>query len=515
MPYPFWDVMVGYGPLMAAIAVIHVFVSHFAIGGGLYLVVAERSARKAGDEGRLLFVKKLSKFFVLTTVVFGALTGVMIWFIIGLLNPKGTEALIHNFVWAWATEWTFFFVEILAAILYFYGWKRMSAKNHMRIGWIYFWAAWASLVVIVGIITFMLTPGKWLETGNFWDGFLNPTYASSVFFRTGVCILMAGLFALLVAARYEAGDLKTRLVRGNTLWALAGLLIAGACWFWYKASIPDATWLTAKHQLSIAASALERFQWATYLLFALLAVLGLLLARMWNTVFAILLMVVGLYWFGSYEWFRESARKPYVIPGYMYANGMRVGDEAAWRRDGLLSHVDFRTGDDGADLWRYSCRTCHQVDGYNPVKQAFDHTDPGFIAGSILGIHKMKRALDPFPGSEKIRKPMPPFMGSEEEAKILAEWLWERVDQRPMHEAAGLSGPELGAAVYELRCARCHAIDGPDGLRDPLEGESEEDLREFLSDPADGMPALSGDERDQQALLDFILGWYESEKGGE
>ena len=73
MNYPFWDVELGYGILMALIAVVHVFVSHFAIGGGLYLVVAERSARKRNDERRLGFVQRLSKFFVLTTVVFGAL----------------------------------------------------------------------------------------------------------------------------------------------------------------------------------------------------------------------------------------------------------------------------------------------------------------------------------------------------------------------------------------------------------------------------------------------------------
>ena len=69
MNYPFWDVGIGYGILMALIAVVHVFVSHFAIGGGLYLVVAERAARKRGDARRLDFVQRLSKFFVLTTVV--------------------------------------------------------------------------------------------------------------------------------------------------------------------------------------------------------------------------------------------------------------------------------------------------------------------------------------------------------------------------------------------------------------------------------------------------------------
>ena len=92
MNYPFWDVDIGYGILMAIIAVVHVFISHFAIGGGLYLVIAESAARKKNDLMKIEFLKKLSKFFVLVSVVFGALTGVGIWFIIGLLNPAATES---------------------------------------------------------------------------------------------------------------------------------------------------------------------------------------------------------------------------------------------------------------------------------------------------------------------------------------------------------------------------------------------------------------------------------------
>ena len=43
MNYPFWDVETGYGILMALIAVVHVFVSHFAIGGGLTAIYAWES----------------------------------------------------------------------------------------------------------------------------------------------------------------------------------------------------------------------------------------------------------------------------------------------------------------------------------------------------------------------------------------------------------------------------------------------------------------------------------------
>ena len=176
MNYPFWDPSISYGLLMAYIAILHVFISHFAIGGGLYLIAHEVIARKNNDQLTLNFLERLSKFFVLLTLVMGALTGVGIWFIIGLLNPAATEVLIHHFVWFWAIEWTFFITEILAAILYFYGWKKMSPKNHMIVGWIYFISAWMSLFVINGIVTFMLTPGDWLQTGNIWDAFFNPTF---------------------------------------------------------------------------------------------------------------------------------------------------------------------------------------------------------------------------------------------------------------------------------------------------------------------------------------------------
>ena len=72
MEFPVWDVGIGYGVLMALFGVVHVFVSHFAIGGGLALVLAERRARRAGDVAVLAHVRRLSAFFAPTTLVVGA-----------------------------------------------------------------------------------------------------------------------------------------------------------------------------------------------------------------------------------------------------------------------------------------------------------------------------------------------------------------------------------------------------------------------------------------------------------
>jgi hypothetical protein len=58
MNYPLWDVpWIGGGVLIAIIAIVHVFISHFAVGAGLFNVLAEQRARRAGDERLLSFVR--------------------------------------------------------------------------------------------------------------------------------------------------------------------------------------------------------------------------------------------------------------------------------------------------------------------------------------------------------------------------------------------------------------------------------------------------------------------------
>jgi len=53
MNYPVWDVAFGAGLLMALVAGLHVFVSHFAVGGGLFLVLTEWKARRSNDAALL------------------------------------------------------------------------------------------------------------------------------------------------------------------------------------------------------------------------------------------------------------------------------------------------------------------------------------------------------------------------------------------------------------------------------------------------------------------------------
>ena len=488
MIYPFLDVPTGYGILMALIAVVHVFISHFAIGGGLYLVVTEQMARRHNDEPMLAFLQKLAKFFVLATLVAGVLTGVGIWFIIGLLNPLATEALIHNYVWGWATEWTFFVGEIAAALIYYYGWNKLSAKAHLAVGWIYFIFAWLSLVVINGILTFMLTPGKWLATGDFWDGFFNPTYWPALIMRTGVCVMLAGLYALVVAAREGAGDFKVRIVRYSATWGLVGLAVTTLAQGWYLKTI--LLTLTTKI-LPGPVLALRSAAWLAIAIGGLL-ILAWVLARRLPVVVAVLLMAIGLTWFGAFESFRESVRKPYVISGYLYGNGVEVAKTDRYKIEGYLAQITYRTGDDGADLFRHACRSCHTLDGYRPLQPAFDGTDPKFIAGIVRG-------------TQFLNANMPPFLGTPAEAEQIAAYIYQRVDHRPLNEL--YSAADLGRQAYATRCGKCHKLGTPTDKAKSFAGQSADDLSSLLDnlpELAEGMPAYTGNATERAALVAYL-----------
>jgi len=139
MNYPVWQLdSFGGGFLIVLIAVFHVYISHFAVGGGLYLVLAERKSHRENNPGLLAFVQKHARFFLILTMVAGSISGVGIWFIISLLNPAATSLLIHTFVFAWASEWVFFLVEIVALFLYAYTFHRLPPRLHQTVGWIYF-----------------------------------------------------------------------------------------------------------------------------------------------------------------------------------------------------------------------------------------------------------------------------------------------------------------------------------------------------------------------------------------
>jgi mono/diheme cytochrome c family protein len=345
MNYPVWELPAP-GLLVAAVAIVHVFISHFAVGGGLFLVLAERKARAEADEALLGFVRALSRGFVLLTLVLGALTGVGIWFTIALVQPQATGALVTTFVWAFAIEWAFFATEIAAAMVYYYGWDRLDPRTHLKVGWIYFASAWASLAVIAGILAFMLTSGEWVRTRGFADGFFNPTYLPMVALRTAVAVGLAGLYVLFAASFLKDADLKARIARWSaTRWIAPAAVLVPLTLLWYLSAAAGAGVAVAETLGARAASpgallgaifttvntgqpvvrgaARVAVAGAALLVLASLALVAFR-ARRYGRLEASLLMALGLVSMGGGEWVREGLRKPWVIDRYMFVNGVRV-----------------------------------------------------------------------------------------------------------------------------------------------------------------------------------------------
>ena len=340
MNYPVWQLPFPGGILIALVAVTHVFVSHFAIGGGAFLVLSERRAYRENDLSLLAYVRRHSRFFALLTLVFGALSGVGIWFTIGLVSPEATSSLIHTFVWGWAIEWVFFFVEIIAAIVYAKSWDKLPARDHLIVGWIYLVAAWLSLVVINGIITFMLTPGNWLQTKRFADGFFNPTYFPSLLLRTAICILLAGAFGLVTVGRRNS-EAREKIVRWAAQWMALGALLLPPLAAWYYHAIPGFSKAYLGGRLPVAQHVARGG-----IAFAALALLGALVFGVWKprwmrTPQIVILLVLGFGVIASFEYLRELVRKPWAIVDYIYANDVRAESVDHYRESGVLNAAKF------------------------------------------------------------------------------------------------------------------------------------------------------------------------------
>ncbi len=385
MNYPVWDVAgLGSGLVVAIVAIIHVLIAHIAVGGGAFLVVAEIWASRQPDGGRIReWLHKYATFFLVYTTVIGATTGVGIWFSIQLANAEATSLLIHQFVFAWAVEWVFFLGELTLLYLYFYGYRKNSPKMQAFLAGAYFVIAWGSLVVINGILTFMLTPGDWtIQNKDVLAGFLNPGYFPSLLIRTLVMFLVAGLAGFLVAAKIDDIGLKTKIIHFSAKWVIPAALLAPICLYWYFTTLPDATVaILAGGKVGVVGgtlSALTRMAVLAGIAGALLVLGSLVFAatpKAATMTAAVALLLVAQFGIMGAEFFREMGRKPYVIHGVLYSNGLWTEDaakpeilhgsyldRAKWAMGtlpGTLSH--------GEQVFRLQCSACHTRDGYRSV----------------------------------------------------------------------------------------------------------------------------------------------------
>ncbi|HUX27595.1 MAG TPA: cytochrome ubiquinol oxidase subunit I [Terracidiphilus sp.] len=451
MNYPFWYIPhLGSGWVIGIIAIFHVMISQFAVGGGLYLPVAERKALRMADKQMgaewLRQLVRHSKFFLILTGVFGTVSGVGIWFAIGLTNPEATSALIHNFVFGWAIEWVFFMVELTTVAVYYYTWNKVDPELHLKVGWLYSIASVATLVIINGILAFMLTPGDtWLavagtgrEASKFWNAFFNPTYWPSLFLRAGVCTSLAGIWALITSSRID-GDaqpaLKTSLVKWSVKWLVPSFVATPFLMIWYLAMVPSSQ--RALLRLGIDTIGAGTFSTVTRISLIIIITSATIVGvayymafrnpRDFNLSHAMAILLLGLMATGAGEYSREMLRKPYVIGRYMYSNGTRVSYVPRIDRQGYLAHSAWVWNSSqtsysrGEAIFRGECASCHTLKGYRSLDRLLAGRDSASIKSLVTMLHDYK------PDSP-YRRFMPPMSGTAQDVDDLTNYLNAQVN---------------------------------------------------------------------------------------
>lgn len=455
MNYPVWEVNgIGLPWVVGIISIFHVMISHFAVGGGIYLALAEHKALKEGREDWMPLLRHHSKFFLILTGVFGAVSGVGIWFAIGLVNPEGTSTLIHNFVFGWAIEWVFFIVELTAALVYYYSWGRVPAKLHLKVGWVYAGASVATLVIINGILTFMLTPGTtWLAaagTGNesayFWNAFFNPTYWPSLVLRVLVCLALAGIWALVSFSRLDPdthGAGRTAMIRWSAGWLMPAFVLMPFVLAWYLAMVPQQN----RELLQLGMTTIGNGAFTQVTRIGLITVISTATITAMVYFFAYRfpkemsfglacsVLFIALAATASTEYAREAVRKPYVVGSHMYSNGIRIHEVEKMNQEGYLTHSMWApkaVGDQlavGKAMFRGQCMSCHTEDGYRSMKALLAGRDEKSIGNILATLHK-------FEPNSPYKFFMPPLVGKDEEIQGLKAYLVQMTAKAPASAVA-------------------------------------------------------------------------------
>jgi len=288
----------------------------------------------------------------------------------------------------------------------------------------------------------MLTPGQWVETKNPWHGFFNPSSFPSLFFRTGITLMMAGLFGILSTLFFAPKDKRQVLLKYNIKWLYVALPILVLSSIWYFSTVPEVSKVVNfefNRQVLLAKKVLYLSSVLLYLLsLLLLARVGLILQRM----LGFLLLFIGLLWIGGFEHLREYARRPYVIYDYLYSFGLKVEDETKVNEKGFLKYTRWASVKEiteenkllaGKEIFNFQCLSCHTVKGLRNdiVKKAEGLTYFGIISQLY--------------GQGKVLGYMPKFVGTEKEREALAAFIAEGL----LGKAA--QTPEPKPAIKELK----------------------------------------------------------------
>ena len=434
--YPlFYFPQIGSAWLMGITGAIHIMASHTSVGAALLFAFLAHKAYKEDRPELYDYMKKYGMFLVIFSYVIGSITGPGIWYTATAASPRGISALIHNFVWVWATEWVFFVVEVIGVFTLIYTIGKIDRKTHLKLTYMFALASISTLFLIIGIISFMMWPGTdaWYQTGSASDAFFGINTFPHMFLRIGFMIVMSAIIGFIISSSLKEKELRTELTRKLAVIGMIGGLTVMMSFLWYVQTLPQNAW-DLFHDVLWARDGMLRI--IVVSIIALYLLLAFILPRTINTVLAVVMMlVIGVIGVWPGEKMRESMRKPYVAGQYVYSNqliardvpGKHVtSDMALVAEKGLLKLDPFipdrlRTItpenqlEAGKLLAKIACSNCHSLEKgakFRPLPDKFPQMDADTIEMVLTDVV-----------AAGVRSYIPPIKLPTDETKALAAWL--------------------------------------------------------------------------------------------
>ena len=417
------------GMVIGGLGIFHVFLAQFAIGGGFLLWWFEWLRQSGREPLARRFIDSVFRVLIFLSFVVGALTGVGMWLTSIQVSAPTIGLMVDEFHWIWATEWVFFWLEVVAGYAFFRYGDRLDGRTRLRLLAIYSIAGFGSLFWINGILSWQLTPGAWLETGSVWAGFFNPTFWPSLLFRTVVCLVLAALGAAIVLnampgfTREERERLLHRL--SPFFLPMLAMPILGA---WYLAAMPEDSrgWILGG---SMVMNMFFNIAAGSSALIGGYGVIALWRQRNYmNGATATLLAAIAFGATGAGEFIREGARKPYSVRETLFSNAITPAQVASLRKSGVLATDPYPLRDaaaypteqlrEGRLVYRNLCSVCHTIRGANALDALMGEWS---IDQKRLNV-AMLQWTEGF---------MPPFAGNAAELEALVQYIaWEHA-KRP------------------------------------------------------------------------------------
>lgn len=417
------------GMVIGGLGIFHVFLAQFAIGGGMLMAYFQWLAMKGKEPGARPLLDSYFKYLVLVSFVTGAVTGVAMWFTAIQISPATIGRMVDVFHWVWAIEWLFFWIEVIAGYAFYRYHKILSDRARLALLVVYAIAGWGSLFWINGILSWQLTPGAWIHSGDIWAGFFNPTFWPSLFYRTVACMVIAGLVMVVIVNLMPSFSQaqRTRLINRSSHFMLPVMLMP-FLGVWFLAAMPadsrayvmgGSMAMTLFMGIAIGASALTG---------------GYIVAGLWrqklyiNGATATMMLALSFAATAGGEFVREGVRKPYTIRGVLFSNAIMPEEVAHLRLVGCTADDPFPLRDaaaypnlqlqTGALTFRNQCAICHTVSGVNGLTPLMGAWAPDQQRINVAKLQWTKGF-------------MPPFAGTPAELEALVQYVRWEAAKRP------------------------------------------------------------------------------------